>query len=446
MIFIWSYVLKLSYLHSRNGIYYYRRVIPNYLRCKFDKREFIVSLGTRDRAIASHKYSNLDHKYDAILNMAKSDPNFVGSNEFEELARKVGIKSFPSDVESALISDLMEAATSNHEALQSLPNDSKLRARAYAVALNARLTIADIYSSYKRITRDKDMKRTAREKQKAHKPIELAIKEFVETVGDVDFRSFTKKDAYIFRDKLIRDVESEKIGASTANKKIMHLRKIVGAVFEVEYPELANPFKIKAIEEVEKGHRPPFSEIEIDDITQKLLSSSVNDELKAIMFIAMYLGSGCKELALLSPSDIVLDAKIPHIKISPNEFRVKVKSGGERHREIPLYGEALKWMQRFPNGFKRYRRDNGGEAVSVAARKFLRRYTGKTFYSFRHRLADLLRNSGCEDRLANAILGHKQNTIGNHYGNGYTLQSKYDALARAHEEGRENLKKEQMNA
>ncbi|AYG61151.1 hypothetical protein CCGE525_21790 [Rhizobium jaguaris] len=100
-------------------------------------------------------------------------------------------------------------------------------------------------------------------------------------------------------------------------------------------------------------------------------------------------------------------------------------------------------MKRFPNGFDRYRRDNGGEAVSVAARKFLSKYPEKTFYSFRHRLADLLRNSGCEDRLANAILGHKQNVIGMHYGTGYTLKNKYDALAEAHKNGKAHLKERQ---
>ncbi|TCR89891.1 phage integrase family protein [Rhizobium sp. BK376] len=385
----------------------------------------------------------MDKKYDSILKLAAQDPDFVGATEFKRLAADVGISAFPDDVEAVPVSDLIEVVGANLDAIQSLPSDPKVRAGALASALNSKLKIEEIYTRYKEITRDKDLKRTPREFQKAHKPIELAMTELVETIGDLDVRKLTKRDAYRFRDKLISDVSIKKITASTANKKIMHLRKIVSAVFEVDYPELPNPFQIKGIEDSVRGHRKAFSESEIEEITLRLKSSTMNDELKAIIFVAMYTGAGCKELALLTSSDIVLDAEIPYIKIDANEFRVKVKSGGDRHREIPLYGEALAWMKRFPNGFARYRRDNGGETVSATARKFLKQYTGKTFYCFRHRLADLLRNSGCEDRLANAILGHKQGVIGNHYGNGYTLKSKYNALAQAHEKGRADLEKDQ---
>lgn len=324
----------------------------------------------------------MDKKYDSILKLAAQDPDFVGATEFKRLAADVGISAFPDDVEAVPVSDLIEVVGANLDAIQSLPSDPKVRAGALASALNSKLKIEEIYTRYKEITRDKDLKRTPREFQKAHKPIELAMTELVETIGDLDVRKLTKRDAYRFRDKLISDVSIKKITASTANKKIMHLRKIVSAVFEVDYPELPNPFQIKGIEDSVRGHRKAFSESEIEEITLRLKSSTMNDELKAIIFVAMYTGAGCKELALLTSSDIVLDAEIPYIKIDANEFRVKVKSGGDRHREIPLYGEALAWMKRFPNGFARYRRDNGGETVSATARKFLKQYTGKTFYCF----------------------------------------------------------------
>ncbi|WP_162950238.1 hypothetical protein [Rhizobium jaguaris] len=282
--------------------------------------------------MATLNYSKLDQKYDSLLKLAAQDPNFIGATEFQKMAADSGIHSFPDDVGSLSVPELIELTGKNLDIIRSLPSNPRIRAGVLAAALNSSVRLADIYDRYKVITRDKDLRRTPRERQKAQKPIELAISEFVVAIGDLDVRKLTKKEGYQFRDKLISDIESGKISASTANKKIMHLRKIINAVFQADYPELVNPFEVKAIEDTEKGRRKPFSEIEIEDITEKLHSNNVNDQLKAIMFVSMFTGAGCKELALLTSSDIVLDADIPHIRIKPNEFRTKVKGGGERHR------------------------------------------------------------------------------------------------------------------
>jgi integrase len=243
---------------------------------------------------------------------------------------------------------------------------------------------------------------------------------------------------------LLTDVVQGKIKVGTANKKIMHLRKIFEVVRENLYSELDNPFSVQALENDGIDKRVPFTEQDIDKIDKMLAESDVNDELKAMMLVSKNTGCGPKELALLASSDIVLNVAIPFIRISSNEFRNKVKGGGSRHREIPLVGEALEWIKRFPTGFPRYQKDNGGEAASAAANKFLKRHTGKTFYSFRHRLADLLRNTKCDQRVQNAIFGHaSKNKMEDYYGSDIVMAIKYDALAKGLKEGPNLMKLDQ---
>jgi integrase len=434
--------LTLRYLQQRDGRYEYRRYIPPKVRHLFGfKTEIVISFGTRDACIAASMYADVHRKYDAVLKAAKFSPEKFDHNDLKTLVSDVGIVPFPDDVETAPILDLIELTARNMEATEKL--QPKIKLGAISMALSDRLTLNQVYDRYLILNSDKDLKRTKREKDKSRKPIELAIKECSAAIGALDVRKLRKADAHVFRQKLISDVQAGKITASTANKKIMHVRKIVGAVFTVDYPDLANPFAIEQIEVNSKGHRAPFSELDVETAISQLHLSDLNEQLKTIILVSMYTGAGCKEIALLTGDDIVLTGPYPYIRIGANEFRVKVKNGANRHRKVPLYGDALDAIRKFPNGFDRYARDGGGEAVSAAANKFLKRVTGKTFYSFRHRLADLLRNSGCEDQVRNAIFGHKQSEMPNHYGDGYILKTMYEALERAHELGKTRLKESQ---
>ena len=143
-------------------------------------------------------------------------------------------------------------------------------------------------------------------------------------------------------------------------------------------------------------------------------------------------GATCKELVLLQKADIHLDGPISYISIRPNDLRDEVKSGGDRHRDIPVFGAALEWLKKFPDGFERYRRHNGSEALSASSNKIIDTVAkGKTFYSYRHMIADALRNSGCGDNLKNSLLGHSSNGHEMHYGSGFTLENKLEALTKA---------------
>ncbi|UVC07247.1 hypothetical protein IHQ71_18755 [Rhizobium sp. TH2] len=234
-----------------------------------------------------------------------------------------------------------------------------------------------------------------------------------------------------FKDRLFDMVEAGDLHADTANKKLIHVRTVISKVFGADFPEEKNPFDSVSIKVHGVGKRKPFTPDEIAKIERHFEQSDASDELKALNYIAMNTGSHQKELVFLTKNDINLASPIPFIRIADNEFRDRVKSGGARHRDIPLIGKALEWMKRFPEGFPTYQRSGGSDALSAASNKHLRPLTGKTFYGYRHRIADVLRNSGCNDSLKDSIMGHTTPGIGSHYGEGYSLEKKRDALMNA---------------
>ena len=132
---------------------------------------------------------------------------------------------------------------------------------------------------------------------------------------------------------------------------------------------------------------------------------------------------------MIDRDDIFLNREIPYIRIRSNKNRKSLKTGGARVRDIPLLGPALEVFKKFPDGFPRYCRPNGSEAFSQAANKIIGEImSGKSTYSYRHRVADLLRNHpDVKDSMTKALLGHNDG-ITSKYGNGFTLEQKLIAM------------------
>jgi integrase len=428
--------MKTLYLVKREDIYYYRRVVPLALRSKFSKRVFMFSLKTRDKNEALRLCARENERYEAILS---DSPNIVHDDgpcsysRSVDVAPSLGIEYLPIDFSGQVKkSDLFEQIAVRLEALQNFQHLTKEQVATLAGVARPCLTFRDICERYQALTEDRWMHLSRRERDKKLRPIDEAVADFIKVMGDTDVLKITKADVYKYRDSLVQRIKGGLIKTDTANKKLGHLRKIITRVFEVDFDEMKNPFDGARVEKAPPDKRPPFTEDEIVAIRNRVLTSDSNDELKAIIMIGMNTGASPKEIVLLDPTtDIIIDAEIPHIRIGPNRNRKKVKSGGARHREIPLIGEALEWAKRFQGGFTRYSRDNGSEAVSAAANKLISSVTTKTFYSFRHRIADRLRNIGVADSLRDAIMGHAVRGMNGYYGLGYSLEMKRDALLTA---------------
>ncbi|TWF46335.1 DUF6538 domain-containing protein [Neorhizobium alkalisoli] len=431
-----------TYIIERKQIYYFRIAVPKSQIPKFGKRQIWQSLRTTDKKTAVKNAAPLISKYAAIF---ADQPAFD-----QDLAKQVLAIShaygftYRQDSEIAKATN-EEAVLQIGPALRALEKNlqpSEVEVDAFGGAVKpAALTMMDALQRYKLYCEDKFMEYSdERERDKRWRPFQQAAKAFTEVLKDVDIFSLKPIDCIKFRTALIAQVKEGKLKPETAQKKIMWLRLIHTKILEIERPELL-PSPWDRLSRIngnagEKGKRPSFSEEEITKVRTMLLDSDASKQVIALNLISMNTGATCKELTHLHKDDIFLDAPIPYISIRPNANRSRVKKNGSRIRDIPLVGHALTEMKKFPNGFSEFCKNNGSEELSRISNELIKGAAkDRTFYSYRHTIADRLRRSGCQDTLKNSIMGHASKGMEMHYGEGYTLENKLEALKKALPEG-----------
>jgi integrase len=75
--------------------------------------------------------------------------------------------------------------------------------------------------------------------------------------------------------------------------------------------------------------------------------------------------------------------------------------------------------------------NNKATHASNSLNKWLRTLvTGKTTHSFRHALADRLRNADCSEEVVAEILGHSRAGMTKNYGKGFSLEIKQKWLSK----------------
>ena len=432
--------MSLDYVVQRqSGHYSFRITVPKSQREKFRKNELWVSLRTKDRREAIIKAAPLLDHYTKLF-----DADFVSDDTtltmplIQEACTRLGIQRLsPQEIETASVQDYVALMSQSIEALQKIKNPDIAEVAAIGGAVDApAMTMLDVYKRYVELTPGKFLDMDERAQAKKLTRYKRAAQDFVDAMGEIDVVKMTSKDASEFAAKLVRRVANDEIDLTTAKARLRFVKMFVHKVFKSDYREKLNPFKDADIESntaVVTGKRRQFTEAEIVALNAKLEESDANDELKAILAIAECTGASMKEICLMTPSDFHLEGEYPFITIGPNANRKFVKTGKSRHRDLPLIGKALDAAKRYgKTGFPRYCRSGGSEALSAAANKLIKPVApGATTYSYRHRIAYLLQNSGCEDTMKNSLMGHHSRGVEAHYGDGYDMPNKHAAIKKA---------------
>ncbi len=434
-------VADATYLMKRKNTYYFRIAVPDVHHETYGKQIW-RSLKTGDLKTAKAAVGELTSKWLNYFRTGENPPEdrneTVSSEASTERARHLGIaeQRAPEEFLKASAKESISMLKPIVEALKEMKRPSRLDIVALSGALEiSEMRISRALERYKKLTPGKWSNLDARAYEKKWRPYARAVNDFIEAVGDMDVWKIKRTDAFKFATALSEQVDAGKLKVDSAKKKIMWLKIIMQKLIDAECPDWINPFEKVTIENNRsaKGKRPRFTNAEVKAVQKRLEESDANEQLKALATIAEFTGTTCKELAFLMPEDIILDGPVPYIAIRPNAMRAKVKSGGERHRDIPLYGPALEAAKKFPNGFDMYRRHNGPETLSASFNKLIKDTApGKTWYSYRHRFADVLRRSKCQDTMKDSLMGHASaNPHQNHYGEGYTLENKLETLTTA---------------
>ena len=155
----------------------------------------------------------------------------------------------------------------------------------------------------------------------------------------------------------------------------------------------------------------------------------LDDEPRWLIALISDTGMRLSEAVGLRQEDLHLDNTNPYLEITPHAAR-RLKTASSK-RVIPLVGEALWAAQRVARAdqlfcFPRYCNETvcKSNSASAAINKWLKSVIGDAYviHGLRHSFRDRLRNVGANTELIDQLGGWSLQTIGQGYGDGYSLE------------------------
>ncbi len=279
---------------------------------------------------------------------------------------------------------------------------------------------------------------------------EVAVRMFVEVVGDKPARLVTLADARDFKDLLVKAPTSmsKRFRGLTLRKAVKatradrDLRRLAPASVDKYLGALSSLFAWAVMNDYADSNPVSGLRVALDKRADKQRRPFTADELRTIFaalegearsalwlpLLGAFTGARLGELCQLEASDVRARDGVDVISINDEgDKALKAKSAV---REIPIH-PALTEV-----GFLNFVADakvrGGGRLFDVTAPVYSKRFvrfrralgiTGRDvgYHSLRHCAADALRNAGVELEMRNAILGHAQSAMGSRYGSGYSM-------------------------
>jgi integrase len=366
-----TYISK-DYLTNRNGIYYFQRRVPMDVRSHYNSYAIACSLKTRSRKIALRAASSL-------------------SLQLEEYWMTLRVNQLTSI---------------HYQKLKTSPD----RATSGVSFMNAK----DLYLKLKGQGRAESFITYT----------ERNVDYVIEAIGNKDLMDYEPSDGGVFRDWL-----TEKGLASSSVKRVFStIRAITNLAIAEHGLDMRSPFANVYFPELDDiKERLPVSPHDIKLIQRHCRET--NDEMRWLLALISDTGMRLAEAAGLALNDIVLDSEIPYINLKPNDSRrLKTKQSS---RKIPLIGLSLWAAQQVKsefNGtyaFPRYTKGGrcNANSASAALNKWVKQIATQpvSLHSFRHSLTDRLRAVQCPRDIIDAIGGWTVGSIGEKYGQGYTV-------------------------
>lgn len=408
--------------------------MPLSQRARFGgKAQIRKSLKTRDRAVAMVRVGPFIQQYQAMCAPTETGLTYDSA---KESAAILGFDLITAENLQAM--NLQESIVKMSPAavargLIAHPTPIERAAIGGAIEIPT-LPASKLFERFKIADPGRVKNKTPEKARKAWKRYETKINGFVKIMGDLDCLKITKKTVLEYRNELINRVNDDEFKSAAANEYLEKFRTAWRKVIAYEYGELnlPDPFdKVEGIDFKDGGKKEDFTEEEVVAIRRLLeTSNTVDPELKALMLISQNTGCGADELVYMTPDDIVLDHECPHLKIRPNANRKELKNG-HRPRNMPLIGVALQQAKLFPNGFPRYCTPSGPNKVSEHSAVIIKKVAkDKSFGSYRHRIATLMRNNeNIKDQFQDAIMGHgNSGKMTGYYGSKPWLEKLANAL------------------
>ena len=253
---------------------------------------------------------------------------------------------------------------------------------------------------------------------------------FIAVVGDKPFDEIGRGEAVEFWRWCEARVSAGEWRANSAARDFGNVRKAWAAYTRHLGRQADNPFRDLSFAKDRERTRPPFeTSWIIDALLQPGALAGLNEDARLILLALIETGCRPSEICNLSAARIMLDAKVPHISIAPEDgLEIKTESS---IRRIPLLGVSLEALKRRPEGFPRYR--DRATNFSATAQKFLRENgllpsADHSVYSLRHSFEKRMTEGGVDEELRRILMGHALDRP--RYGDGGSLEFRRAQLER----------------
>lgn len=422
--------MTMNYLLKRGNMYYFNRRVPLDVK-QYDTRSLVrVALKTDSRKealrLALDQNESLEAYWrDLILTNSKHQ-----IRRYEAVVQEARLHGFAYRPNHAVAGLQLNEIIKRLEIAEANIDCEETVAGVLGGMEEPAVLLSDTLDQYMAFAKSKTLNKSDNQLRKWSNPRKLAMKTFIDCIGDKELRYLTRDDMIKYRDWWITRIEKGKVLGTTANKNLVHIKSIIETVNDNLKLNLdaRHLFRRILLDADDERKRLPF---ESDYIVSTLLNpqnlNGLNHQAKWALYAIAETGAGISEQVGLLPEDIVLDADNPHIIIQPRQKKaLKTKY---RKRIIPLVGFALDAFKACPEGFTEYR--ERPDSLSCTLSKYLKENDllptdQHTVYSLRHSFQDRLLAVNAPDRVQADLMGHKFNRQA--YGNGASLEQKLEWL------------------
>jgi len=245
-------------------------------------------------------------------------------------------------------------------------------------------------------------------------------------LGNRPITSYSTLDAAKFRDWCFE----KGMNINTVKRVFASVRSIINLVMKEHGIEGKNAFSGTFMPDRDDvTRRKPIPNDVLKHIQQRCMEA--NDDPRWLVALISDTGMRLSEAAGLAVEDIHLNEEIPYVDIRQHPWR-RLKTSSSQ-RKLPLVGCSLWAAQQAVNAttspylFPRYcdGATTHSNSASAALNKWLKQVAGSDYviHSFRHSMRDRLRAVNCPSDMINQIGGWSKQSIGETYGEGYSLLS-----------------------
>lgn len=443
--------LRIRYIYSRSGKYYFQKAVPGDLRDKYKGKTIKVPLGTTSphelAKLAEHWNSRLEAEFNRLRDDPTASPASLKSHAkayLQQWGLAPGYKPLsgpyettPLDLLYAHLDDKRVAYAENafDEGLFSSRDEAYKLASAKQYLSPVELQAVKLLNGEEHQTFGEDAFNLyiadsgKASKQKFVSDARRAVESFLSaTGGDRPIEQVTREDVKAY----IKAELTTGKKTTTIRRRLKSLRAIYAHWLREKEIERSNPFSELKIEgegeDSKKRNTLPPASLQV--LTEECRKA--DDDMRWLLALLADTGMRLAEGAGLLLSDLVLNADIPHISLKPHKWRSLKTTNSTR--DIPLVGVALWAAKRIKQSahpgqiyaFPRY--CDGIKTSATSASNALNKWMqGKgihhTCHEFRHTMADRLREVQAPTDIIDLVLGWASKAQRNTYGRGYGLRA-----------------------